>query len=188
MSNLQASPHSPTLTSVSWRTRPAGPGSDRRADRGILIVDDDEMVRTFLGMYLREQGVAVWVASDGDEAAEVFRQHSQDVAIVVLDLDMAGRGCLATLSRLRAMDDRVSCSVLVEDGTAIPHEAFAGQGEVDFLAKPFLFNVLRRQVQKSLDRGERMLDLNAIGRFAQPYLRQAFGELVRRAQALAVVR
>lgn len=65
----------------------------------ILVVDDDEDVRTFLLAVLADAGAQICEAADGDEALEVAARERPD--LITLDLSMPGKDGVATLCELR---------------------------------------------------------------------------------------
>ncbi len=54
----------------------------------VLIVDDDDDIRTFLKELLEEEGYAVATAGNGLEAVEFTRRSTQSPSCVLLDLMM----------------------------------------------------------------------------------------------------
>jgi YesN/AraC family two-component response regulator len=56
------------------------------ASSGIIVVDDDEMVREVLSRQLGEQGFDVSVASDGREAWDMIREKGCEVLITDLEM------------------------------------------------------------------------------------------------------
>jgi DNA-binding response OmpR family regulator len=56
----------------------------------VLLVDDDSLARTMLGRALREQGITVWTAVDGQHALELCRDHHQEIDVVLLNTRMPG--------------------------------------------------------------------------------------------------
>jgi CheY-like chemotaxis protein len=66
----------------------------------ILVVDDDEDIRTFLLALFADHGAGLCEAADGDEAIEVARERRPD--LITLDLSMPGRDGVTTFCDLRA--------------------------------------------------------------------------------------
>src|SRR5262249_34606318 len=56
--------------------------------RGVLVVDDDASIRLLLDVVLRERGFAVWEASNGEEALDLYRLHRRNIGLVLLDVRM----------------------------------------------------------------------------------------------------
>lgn len=70
---------------------------------GILVVDDDPRVRSFLDTALQLQGFAVWLAAGGLEAVQVYQQYRSAIDVALLDVRMPvvdGPQTLAVLLRL----------------------------------------------------------------------------------------
>ena len=49
-----------------------------------LLVEDDEAVRRLVGLALREAGLALTLAADGQAAVEFYRRQGQEVVAVLL--------------------------------------------------------------------------------------------------------
>ena len=65
---------------------------DKKEDRfhkgAILLVDDEEPIRKVASRMIQKAGFPVMMAADGLEAVEMFRQFSEEIALVLLDLKM----------------------------------------------------------------------------------------------------
>ncbi|MDT7645677.1 MAG: two-component system, OmpR family, phosphate regulon response regulator PhoB, partial [Pseudonocardiales bacterium] len=70
----------------------------------MLVVDDDERVRTVVTWQLEADGFTVRQASDGAGALEAISEQCPD--LVVLDLSMTGVGGLDVLRRIRQRSAR----------------------------------------------------------------------------------
>lgn len=55
----------------------------------ILVVEDEEMLRTLVRMYLEEEGYIVLAVSNGEDAEEVYVQHPE-IALVLSDIGLPG--------------------------------------------------------------------------------------------------
>jgi len=172
MSTLQLFPSFGRMEGQSWQHHTDS------LPRGILIVDDDEMVRTLLGLYFRQQGIPVWLASDGDEALELYQSVHEHVGVVLIDADMPGCDGHTTLARLQQFGAEVACYLMIEQPTAPSALSSRPEAAAGLIVKPFFFKVLARTIQQNLHEAQAMVDLNAMDRFARPYLRQVFGDLV----------
>ena len=65
----------------------------------VLVVDDDEEIRTFLATLMTDEGAAVLEAADGDEALATADRARPD--LITLDLSMPGRDGIETFCDLR---------------------------------------------------------------------------------------
>ena len=79
--------------------RTARPPAERP---GVLVVDDEHLVRALLQLGLERDGFEVWSASNGREAIDLYREHRERIAAVLLDVRMPGLDGPATLGALRA--------------------------------------------------------------------------------------
>ncbi len=60
----------------------------------ILLVDDEEMVRTTLSLLLKAEGYRIFAAESGEEALSILESHGEDIQLMVSDLRMSGMdGC-----------------------------------------------------------------------------------------------
>jgi two-component system, OmpR family, response regulator len=108
---------------------------DARA--GVLVVDDEPLVRDVLERGLRDHGFRVWSAGDGREALAVYRQHIGDIAAVVLDVNMPGPDGRQTARALRAVRAGIPCCFLSGDPNEFTHEELALWGPACAIDKPF---------------------------------------------------
>lgn len=78
----------------------------------ILVVDDDEDVRTFLLALFADSGAQICEAADGDEAIREARHRRPD--LITLDLSMPGKDGVDAFCELRetpGLDDIPVCVV-----------------------------------------------------------------------------
>ncbi len=101
----------------------------------VLVVDDDEDVRTSLSRGLRLSGLSVRTAADGAAALAAVAEVRPDV--VVLDVGLPGRDGIAVVEQLRA--DGVGVPVLMLSARAAVDDRVLGlaAGADDYLVKPF---------------------------------------------------
>jgi len=116
----------------------------------VLLVDDEEAVRTVGLNMLQRLGCQVLVASDGSEALEIFREHSAEIDVVILDLTMPGLTGEETLERLVAI--QCGIRVIVSSGFSVADFSarFVGRESVGFLQKPYTLRSLEIQLRKAI--------------------------------------
>jgi CheY-like chemotaxis protein len=123
-----------------------------RAGSGtLLLVDDDDAVRTAAGRILRRQGYTVLAAASGAEALEIAEQYADPIGLVVTDMVMPEMGGPELASRLRALRPElmvVFMSGYTED--AALRNRLLEPGAV-FVEKPFTFEALTSKVRDALD-------------------------------------
>jgi PAS domain S-box-containing protein len=119
-----------------------------RGSGTVLVVDDEEVVRAVARMMLEFVGYTVLVASDGVEGVEVFRQHADEIAVVLLDMSMPRMNGEQAFDAIRAIrpDARVILSSGYQERETI--ERFSGKGLAAFLPKPYQFQALLRKIRE----------------------------------------
>jgi CheY-like chemotaxis protein len=118
---------------------------------GVLVVDDDHLVRVMLQLGLERNGFDVWLAADGREAIDLYREHRESIAVVLLDVRMPGLDGPGTLDALREVNPAVlACFMSGGMGAHDPQELLR-RGAASIIAKPFhidqLTNNLRQLTQ-----------------------------------------
>ncbi|HET6652301.1 MAG TPA: response regulator transcription factor [Nocardioides sp.] len=114
----------------------------------VMVVDDQERMRTMLCRLLAAEGHVTQAAPDGETALELLADDHVD--LVLLDLVMPGANGFQVLSRLR--DRGFTAPVIVL--SAVPEVAARVDaldlGAVDFVPKPFHTAELVARVRRSL--------------------------------------
>lgn len=111
--------------------RPAGPS------RVILVVEDDAVLRRSVTRMLRHLGHRVLTAVDGRDAVDVYRQHVDEVEVVLLDVNLPHMNGAQAAAELRAISPKVK--ILLSSG----HEREKLEPGVDgFLSKPYTLKQL----------------------------------------------
>ena len=110
--------------------------SDSKASRRILLVDDDEQVRTFATRALERAGFTVMATGDGADALRIAKSLDR-LDVLVTDVvmpSMMGGAVARSISTLFPSAEVVLMSGLVDDANVIDHVA---SGKWGFLSKPF---------------------------------------------------
>ena len=118
----------------------------------VLIVDDDEAIRTQMKWALSQE-YDVHFAADRTEALEAFRTDSPAVTLLDLGLPPHPNQCeegLAVLSELLALDS--TAKVIVISGQSEKQNAIqaVGAGAYDFLCKPVEIEELRLLLRRCI--------------------------------------
>ena len=125
--------------------------------RRIMIVDDDESVRSLLRMTLPEDEYEIDEAIDGEQALALLERGVPD--IVLLDWKMPGRHGSLVLDELKRRYPQLPVIVLTAE-IAEHHRSLAESLRVDvFLTKPFSPLELLETIERLL--GEHPVDESA---------------------------
>lgn len=122
------------------------------AGETVLVVDDEETVRTVAGLMLKKAGYSVFAATSGEEALAMLREHAQDVHVVLLDLSMPkmnGMEAFVEIRRIAPALPVILCSGYNEQDAT---RQFTGQGLADFVQKPYDFQTLTKKVGEVIAR------------------------------------
>jgi two-component system, OmpR family, response regulator MtrA len=123
--------------------------------RRVLVVEDDDAIRTAVRMLLEDEGYAVQEAIDGAAALALLRA-SPERMVVLLDLLMPGVDGLAVLRTLADESDLATRHACVMDAAkTIPPPEVAdllSRLHVPYLTKPFDIDELLAVVAEAADR------------------------------------
>ncbi len=125
--------------------------------RRVLVVDDDEGVRTGVTWALEADGFSVEAVQDGVRALELI--ESAPPSLVVLDLSLPGIGGLDILRRVRQREERdrsFRVPIIVLSGRDGEADRIVGLdlGADDYLVKPFSPGELAARARSVLRRSD----------------------------------
>jgi DNA-binding NtrC family response regulator len=126
---------------------------DETADtETILVIDDEEIVRTTADTALRRLGYNVITAPDGARGLELLRSQSESIRLVLLDLSMSGLTGEDTMREIRKI--RPGVPVLLSSGysEADALSGFDDQQIAGFLQKPYTGRRLALRVREAIGR------------------------------------
>lgn len=101
----------------------------------VLLVDDDELLRTSFENLLRQEGYEVKAVSSGEEALHYLEETKPDV--VIMDICMAGIDGITTLRRIRETDLRLPVIMMTAYSTTSAAIEATKLGAFDYVLKPF---------------------------------------------------
>ena len=116
----------------------------------VLVVDDEEGIRSGAERILIRMGLKVLIASRGNEAIDIMKK--ENVSIVLLDLKMPGIDGMQVLKWIREYN--LNVIVIVITGYATVETAIEAMkhGAYDFIAKPFEPDHLRIVVNRAMEK------------------------------------
>jgi CheY-like chemotaxis protein len=125
----------PSERAATGQGRAGAPPRDRRL--GLLVIDDEEVVREMVAEVLEHEGVDVLLAGDGERGLELFGEHGSGIDVVLLDLSMPGLSGEETFARLseKAPDVPVVLSSGYDHAEAM--RRFEGRAPAGFIQKPY---------------------------------------------------
>lgn len=120
----------------------------------ILVVEDEEAIRTLITLNLQAAGYAVEEAGDGHQALEKVRKVKPD--LVLLDWMLPGLDGLDVLRRLKADPALAALPVIMLTAKSEESDIVLGleMGATDYITKPFSNKVLIARIRAILRRSE----------------------------------
>jgi CheY-like chemotaxis protein len=116
----------------------------------ILVVDDEEAMRSFAKEALETHGYRVLIASDGVEAIETYREHNGDIGLVILDLVMPRMGGHETFIKLRELNKDVRVMLSTGYSQSGKAQEILDIGVLGFIQKPYQVNSLLARIRPIL--------------------------------------
>lgn len=115
----------------------------------ILLIDDEDGIREVLKALLEAHGYQVRTAPDGTKGLAIYREHSQEIALVLTDMMMPGIQGPAVIQQVRQInpDARVIAMSGISDENS---RQSAIRDRTGFLAKPMTGEELLRAVREAL--------------------------------------
>jgi PAS domain S-box-containing protein len=132
-------------------TKDPGPeGQIKKGSETVLLVDDEEMVRSVVQRMLEGLGYEVCAAASAQEAIELLGRRKGAVQLVVLDMIMPGSSGGEVFDGLKRIDPGVK--VLLSSGYSLDGEAkkIMERGCDGFIQKPFTIKAISAKVREVL--------------------------------------
>ena len=125
---------------------------ERKKERGVvLVVDDEETIRSIAKSTLESQGYRILTASNGRDALELFRDKPNSIKAVVLDLTMPVMGGREALPAIRAIRSDVPVVLISGYSEDQMRPLFASDRLTGFLQKPFTSKQLREKIDEATE-------------------------------------
>jgi len=118
----------------------------------ILVADDDDGIRRMTHTALERLGYQVLLASNGEEAIQIFLERHREIAVVILDWAMPIMNGNEALKRILAIDP--AATVLMSSGYAETEtlERVGARLPAGFLQKPYTTSYLAERLREIIAR------------------------------------
>ena len=140
----------PLVAALPTPPDPVSPATTETGSGTILLVEDEELLRSLVTRIFTRAGFTVLSAPDGEVALEMAAQHTGPLDLLLTDVVLPGINGRLVAERVHAL--RPETLVLFMSGyteDAIVHDGILG-GEIDFLEKPFSRQELLAKVMAML--------------------------------------
>ena len=145
------------------------------AEATILIVDDEDAIRSMLTHKLEADGYRCEVASDGKEA--LYKAFMKDFDVVLMDIKMPGLSGTETLPQM-VSDHPDTCVIMI---TAVADAETTVEamklGAYDYVTKPFNLADLSMRVRRALGKRKLVLENGEYQRRLEQRVRERTAEV-----------
>ena len=122
---------------------------ENRANK-ILVVDDDRNILKVIKLRLEAENYQVVTVTDAEDALAKVRGEGFDLSLV--DLKLIGRNGIELMEDLHKLDPEMPIIILTAHGTIKSAVEAMSKGAYSYLTKPFDYQELLLQTQKSLEK------------------------------------
>ncbi len=146
----------------------------------ILVAEDEELMRAILCRLIEGAGFRAAVVSSAEEALEKFA--TDDIALTLTDIRMAGIDGLTLLDRIKDLDAEALVIVMTAYSSVDSAVAALRKGAYDYVTKPFVNEDLLQSIRNGIKQRELFRENRALRR--ELTARYSFSEIVGTSDAL----
>ena len=126
-------------------------GLDLNGTETILLVEDEEMVRDWVGKVLLKRGYKVLQASDGLDGEQIAREYAGRIDLLISDVVMPHVSGIELAKRLQPVRPEIRCLFVSGYTEHVSLSRGYLNPEVNFLQKPFTPEILFRRIRSLLN-------------------------------------
>ncbi|MGI8786246.1 MAG: sigma-54-dependent transcriptional regulator [Pyrinomonadaceae bacterium] len=149
----------------------------------ILVVEDEELMRSILRQLLETEGYRVLSADSAENALEIF--SANEVAATLTDIKMAGMDGLELLDQIKRIDADALVVIMTAYSSVDSAIAALRKGAFDYITKPFVNEDLLQTVRNAIQTKELFRENRALRRELDKHY--SFGEIIGTSEALQKV-
>ena len=123
---------------------------DERVPYRIMVVEDEQLMRSIIVQLLRSEGYDVIEGNSADSALQVFEREKIDLAILDLNLGEGGSG-LELLGKIHDLDPEVMGIIVTAYASIESAVEALRKGAYDYITKPFANDHLKSVVRRALE-------------------------------------
>lgn len=175
MSDFVSTPSSPRITRAA-RTL------DDPAVKRVLIVDDEEAIRSALAKFLRATGFEVYTADSGPGALDLLARNK--FVCMLCDIRMPDMSGLEVVPKALATDPDLAIMMLTAVNDAPTATDALSHGAMDYLMKPVELTTLRDAIDRVLHKRQLTIEQRNVERLIREEVAIRTEELEREKHAL----
>ncbi|MBW2646299.1 MAG: response regulator, partial [Deltaproteobacteria bacterium] len=140
----------PPLTKELVEKAKTQPESVATGQETILVVDDEEIIRTMLQEVLEGMGYTVLLANNGEDALKLYRERRDDIDLAIIDMIMPKMGGKETYLALRKINPDIKTILASGFSQDTVVQEILGAGVNGFIHKPFTTTELSKKIREVL--------------------------------------
>lgn len=114
----------------------------------VLVVEDEELMRSILRQLLEDEGYSVLTADSAENALQIYA--ASEVAVTLTDIKMAGMDGLELLDRIKTVDEDALVIVMTAYSSVDSAISALRKGVFDYVTKPFVNEDLIKTVKNAI--------------------------------------
>ncbi|MGD0589201.1 MAG: PAS domain S-box protein [Bacteroidota bacterium] len=117
----------------------------------LLFVEDETLLLDMVQILLESNGYTVFTAKDGEEAVQVYQQHSREIALVISDMGLPKLTGVSEFEQMKEINPAVK--IIFASGYFEPDSKakLVDAGVKGFLQKPYIIEEVLLKIRKALD-------------------------------------
>lgn len=129
---------------------PAVPYEESGTER-ILLVEDEDSLRTIVSDELQRCGYSVVTARDGKDAIDVYRSEGESIDCILLDIGLPKISGKDVLEHIRAGNPNVPVIIISGFVNTAQREELAHMGAQAVIEKPYKIELLKRKIREQFN-------------------------------------
>ncbi len=114
----------------------------------VLVVEDEELMRSILRRLLEGEGYEVATADSAESALQLF--DANDFDVTVTDIKMSGMDGIDLLDRIKSLDSEALIVIITAFSSVDTAVAALRKGAYDYITKPFVNEDLLQSVKNAI--------------------------------------
>ena len=146
----------------------------------VLIVEDEELMRSILRQLLEGEDCQVFTADSAENALEIF--STNEIAVTLTDIKMSGMDGIELLDHIKAIDDEALVIIMTAYSSVDSAIAALRKGAYDYITKPFVNEDLLQTVRNAIRTKKLFSENRALRRELNK--KHSFAEIIGKSEAL----
>jgi DNA-binding NtrC family response regulator len=146
----------------------------------ILVVEDEELMRSILRRLLEASGYDVVTADSAESALAAFGE--KEISATITDIKMSGMDGIELLDRIKGIDDDALVIIMTAYSSVDSAVAALRKGAYDYVTKPFVNDDLLQTVKNAIQQRELFRENRALRRELDK--QYSFSEIVGKSDSL----